>query len=263
MRNAILRRLFRALTYVAMLGFGAGVAVAQDSVTVFAAASLKPAMDEIAARYRQTGGGRARLVYGGSSALARQIEYGAPAQIFISANSAWMDLLAAEGLLATGSRRDLLSNRLVLIGAPGFATGLRIGPGFDLAGALAGERLSMALVDAVPAGQYGRAALQSLGVWEAVKPLVAQAGNVTAALLRVALGEAPMGIVYATDAAAEPRVWVIATFPEGSHPPIRYPVAIVKEGDTPGARALLGYLTGPEARAVFDRRGFGPPSGGP
>ncbi|WP_244614899.1 molybdate ABC transporter substrate-binding protein [Pukyongiella litopenaei] len=238
-----------------------GSATAQEApFGVFAAASMKTALDEAAARFAAgTGETPPLLSFAGSSALARQIMQGAPAALFVSANTAWMDTLEAEGLIAPGTRADIATGDLVLIAAPGYAGELTIGPGFDLAGALGGERLAMALVDAVPAGIYGRAALQSLGVWDSVADRIAQADNVRAALRLVALGEAPLGIVYATDALAEPRVRVLGRFPPDSHPPICYPAAVLAEFDTPPARAFLAFLTGPEGREILNRHGFGSP----
>ncbi len=227
---------------------------AQTPVTVFAAASLKSALDEIAQGYDA---GAILLSYGGSSTLARQIQHGAPAQIYLSANPDWMDALERDGLLVAGSRADLLTNRLVLIAGPDAGPVPPIAPGFDLAGTLGHERLAMALVDAVPAGLYGRAALQSLGVWDAVRPHIAQADNVRAALMLVAMGETPLGITYATDAAADPRVRVVGTFPPGSHPPIVYPAALIKGPDRQAARTFLTHLRGAAAGAVFTRHGFG------
>ena len=233
-----------------------------ETVTVMAAASLRGALDEVAALYAAETGDRVNRAYAGSSALARQIQQGAPAQVFISANADWMDVLDAAGLLAPGTRADLLTNRLVLIAAPG--TDMQLAPreGADLAGALGAGRLAMALVDAVPAGIYGKAALVSLGLWEQVAGRLAQTSDVQAALRLVALGEAPMGIVYATDSAAAPEVRVLGAFPEDSHPPIRYPAAILAEGDSAGARAFLAYLHGAAAGEVFRRHGFGLPGDG-
>ena len=192
--------------------------VAADEITVFAAASLKNAMDEVADGFEAAAGHEVTVSYAGSSALARQIELGAPADVFISANPGWMDRLEEAGTVEDGTRIDLLGTRIALI-AHGAADPVEIGPRMDL-GAMLGEgRLAMALVDAVPAGIYGKAALESLGQWQAVEPRVVQADNVRAALKLVAIGEAPMGVVYATDAAAEEGVSVLGVFPEDSHPP--------------------------------------------
>ncbi|NDV98347.1 molybdate ABC transporter substrate-binding protein [Salipiger sp. PrR002] len=227
-----------------------------DEVTVFAAASLKNAMDEIKAAYEAGSDDKITVSLAGSSALARQIQQGAPADIFISANEPWMDTLEAEGLLEPGTRSDLLRNSIVLIAHGNDAAPVEIDPGLDLQALLEGGRLAMALVDAVPAGIYGKAALESLGLWQQTAPDVAQADNVRAALALVSTGEAPLGIVYATDAAADDNVSVIGTFPEDSHPPIIYPVADIATRDTPAESAFLDYLHGPEARAAFERQGF-------
>ncbi|ANT60115.1 molybdate ABC transporter substrate-binding protein [Salipiger sp. CCB-MM3] len=227
-----------------------------DEVTVFAAASLKNAMDEIKAAYEAGSDDKITVSLAGSSALARQIQQGAPADIFISANEQWMDKLEAEGLLEPGTRSDLLRNSIVLIAHGHDAATVEIGSSLDLQALLDGGRLAMALVDAVPAGIYGKAALESLGMWQQTAPDVAQADNVRAALALVSTGEAPLGIVYATDAAADDNVSVIGTFPEDSHPPIIYPVADIATRDTPAEAAFLDYLHGPKARAAFERQGF-------
>jgi molybdate transport system substrate-binding protein len=234
----------------------APVAARADDVLVFAAASMKTAMDDIAAGFEAETGHRARISYAGSSALARQIEQGAPADLFISANVDWMDALQAGGLIAPESRTDLVANAIVLIAADPQAAPVEIVPGFDLAGLLGEGWLAMALIDSVPAGIYGKASLEHLGVWDAVAPRVAQADNVRAALALVATGEAPYGIVYATDAAAEPRVSVAGVFPADSHPPIIYPVARIAGRDGVAALALLEYLGTEAARAAFERQGF-------
>ena len=225
-------------------------------VTVFAAASLKTALDAVAAAFTDATGTETRLSYAGSSALARQIEQGAPAQVFVSANPGWMDVLDGQGLLAPGTRTNLLTNRLVLIAGQGMDVTLDPVPGADLAAALGDGRLAMALVDAVPAGIYGKAALQSLGLWDSVAARVAQTDNVRAALALVATGEAPLGIVYATDAVAEPAVSVLGRFPAETHPPIVFPVALLTEATDPADAAFLDALHGAAARAVFERNGF-------
>ena len=233
----------------------AGAALA-DEITVFAAASLKNALEEVAHGFERETGHTVRISLAGSSALARQIELGAPADLFISANEAWMDRLQERGRIAATTRSDLLANRLVLIAHGADAAPVALTPGADLAGRLGNGRLAMALVDAVPAGIYGKAALTRLGLWEGLAPHVAQADNVRAALALVALGEAPLGIVYATDAQAEPRVSIVAAFPEDSHPPIRYPVAIVTGHERPETLAFLDHLHGPTAAAIFAAQGF-------
>lgn len=251
--------LFLALTLWAAMGFAPLAAKAGQPVTVFAAASLQTALDDVASLYAQTTGNQINISYGGSSALARQIQYGAPAHLFLSANTAWMDVLAEQGLLQPGTRVDLLSNRLVLIAPSDSEISLVLRPNMELAGALGDGRLAMALIDAVPAGIYGQAALQSLGQWASVQDRIAQTDNVRAALRLVSVGEAPLGIVYATDAAADPAVQVLGVFPESSHPKILYPLAQLQDGNIAEARAFADFLTGPQARAIFDRHGFGRP----
>lgn len=259
----IARQPIRFLSMLALLAAltGGGVARAETPVIVFAAASLKNALDDVAEQFENATGLGVSLSYGGSSALARQIQYGAPAQIFLSANVSWMDILQDEALLQPDTRVDLLTNRLVLIAGVGTDVSLTIEPEMDLLDALQGGRLAMALVDAVPAGIYARAALQSLGVWGQVSDHIAQTDNVRAALRLVAVGEAPLGVVYATDASAEPLVRVVGAFPADTHPAILYPVARLEHGDNDASRELYDFLIGPEARAVFDRHGFGVPGG--
>jgi len=257
------RRPLLALMLWAAMGFASDPAGAGQRVTVFAAASLQSALDEVASLFSQTNGAGVSLSYGGSSALARQIQYGAPADLFVSANAGWMDALAEQGVLEPGTRIDLLSNQLVLIAAPETTVSLVFGPGMDLVGALGDDRLAMALVDAVPAGIYGRAALQFLGQWDAVQGRIAQTDNVRAALRLVSVGEAPLGIVYATDAAADPSVRILGVFPENSHPPILYPLARLKERDSAEAAAFYDFLISSQARAIFDRHGFGRPADSP
>ncbi|MCO5734496.1 molybdate ABC transporter substrate-binding protein [Rhizobium sp. SSA_523] len=229
---------------------------AADSVTVFAAASMKTVLDAANAAYEQGTGGAVTASYAASSALAKQIEAGAPADIFISADQDWMDYLQQKGLVVQGTRSDLVGNRLVLIAPSAVAKPVDIRPGFDLAGLLGDGRLAMGAVESVPAGKYGKAALQALQVWDSVSAKVAGAENVRAALALVSRGEAPLGIVYATDAAADPTVAVIATLPESSHPPIRYPVALMTAAKTEAARAYLAFLTSEKAAPYFRAQGF-------
>nr|WP_243372030.1 molybdate ABC transporter substrate-binding protein [Microvirga solisilvae] len=244
------------------LAFGLGMSplpsAAQDrDLLVFAAASLKNALDEAAAGYARESGRRAPTIsYAGSNALAKQIEAGAPADIFVSADLDWIDYLAQKNLIRPETRVNLLANRLVLIAAKDAAVTLAPIPGFDLAAALKGGKLAMANVDAVPAGKYGKMALEKLGVWDRVKGSVAQAENVRAALLLVSRGEAPLGIVYQTDAASDPGVRIVGTFPEDSHPPIIYPAALLKDADNPAASAFLSYLRSPAAKSIFEKQGF-------
>ena len=260
----IARRLCLAAGAGALLGPLAAPAPAAAQgrgVVVFAAASMKEALDEINAAWgRESGGKRATISYAASSALAKQIEQGAPADLFASADPDWMDYAHGKGLIRPETRVTLLGNRLVLIAPKGAAVAVDLAPGLDLASALAsvpgGGRLAMANVDAVPAGRYGKAALERLGAWEGVKGRVAQAENVRAALLLVSRGEAPLGIVYRTDAAADPRVDIVGTFPEQTHPPILYPVAITQDSRHPDAPAFLAFLRSSTARAAFERQGF-------
>jgi len=227
-----------------------------DDLVVFAAASLTNALEAVAARWMDETGSRVVISFAGSSALARQIEAGAPADIFISANTDWMDALAAAGELREGARRAILGNSLVLIAHGGDVSPVTIDENLDLVGILDGGRLSMALVDAVPAGMYGREALTTLGLWDAVAPHVAQSDNVRSALAFVALGEAPLGIVYASDARVEDSVSVIATFPEGSHTPIMLPAAITAQSEHPRAQDFLDFLSSDIVAPIWREYGF-------
>lgn len=232
-------------------------AAAQQQVTVFAAASLTDAMQDVSAAWQQAGHAPLRLTFASSSTLARQIEQGAPANLFASADQRWMDYLAQRGLVAADSRRDLLANSLVLVVPGNRARQVAIGPGLDLDALLGpGGRIATGDPAHVPAGLYAKQALTALGLWPRAEPRLASAEDVRGALLLVERGEAPAGIVYATDAAAGGGVAVAGTFPEGTHDRITYPFAVTRDGDTPEARALLLFLAGPEARAVFERRGF-------
>lgn len=231
---------------------------AGDPLLVFAAASLKEAMDEAATAHAAAGGPVVEVSYAASSALARQIGQGAPADVFVSADLDWMDWLAERNLVDAASRRDLLGNELVLVApAGGDTTPLDLGAGTETVLARLGAgRMAMALVDSVPAGKYGREAFESLGMWEALAPRVAEGDSVRSALMLVARGEAPLGVVYASDAVAEPRVRVVATFPPGSHPEIVYPVARVAASRHEGASEFVRWLASPAAGAVFRRHGF-------
>jgi len=232
-------------------------AQAQDSVVVFAAASLKNALDEIAATWaKDTGKPAPRISYAASSALAKQLEQGAPADMFISADLDWMDYAQGKNLIKADTRFNLLGNKIVVIAPKDSKVANLALKGDDLAKALAGGKLSMSNVDAVPAGKYGKAALEKLGAWSAVKDSIAQAENVRAALLLVARGEAPLGIVYSTDAAAEPNVRIVATFPEDSHAPIIYPAALAKDAKSADAKAFLDFLRSAKARTSFEKQGF-------
>jgi molybdate transport system substrate-binding protein len=234
-----------------------GIAQAQNNVVVFAAASLKNALDEIAATWsKDTGKPAPRISYAASPTLAKQIEHGAPADLFISADLDWMDHVAGKNLIKADSRFNLLGNKIVVIAPKDSKTATLAIKGADLARALGGGRLSMANVDAVPAGKYGKAALEKLGAWSDVKDHIAQAENVRAALLLVARGEAPLGIVYSTDAAAEPGVRIVATFPEDSHAPIIYPAALTRNSGNADAKAFLDFLRSAKARTAFEKQGF-------
>ena len=228
---------------------------AQEAITVFAAASMKNALDDANAAFTKASGVKVTASYAASSALAKQIEASGGADIFISADEDWMDYLDKKGLIAHASRKDLLGNRLVLIEGADATGAATIAPHFDLVGALKGGKLSVADPDSVPAGKYGKEALTKLGVWDSVSGNLARAENVRVALAYVARGEAPLGIVYETDAKAEPKVKVAGVFPEDSHAPILYPEALTKDAK-PDAAAFLAYLSSPAARAVFARDGF-------
>lgn len=233
-----------------------GHAIAADAVLVFAAASLKDALDEISRAYERDKGSRIVVSYGASSALARQIENGAPADMFISADLDWMDYLETRKLIRIGSRRNLLRNRLVLIAPSASTARVKIAPDFPLAAMLGNERLAMADPDAVPAGKYGKAALEALHVWKDVRAKLAPAENVRAALALVSRGETPFGIVYRTDALVDKKVRIVGEFPAASHASIVYPAALTAGGKGRTAADFLAYLASPAARAVFEKYGF-------
>jgi molybdate transport system substrate-binding protein len=249
---------FRWLLLAAIVigvAWGHAATAQPGQLTVFAAASLKNALDDIE-RQRQTDTGKeARISYAASSTLAKQIEAGAPADLFISADEDWMDYLAQRGLIDPQSRVDLLSNELVLIAPKDSAVQVAIGPGFPLAQLLADGHLAMGDPASVPAGKYGKAALTALGVWDTVSGRLAAADSVRAALALVARGEAPLGIVYRTDAAVEPGVKIIGLFPDETHPPIVYPMALTRSAPADAA-AFAAYLRGATARALFEKQGF-------
>lgn len=231
-----------------------------QNLTVFAAASLKEALDEAGTRYQKSTGRSEKIAisYAASSALARQIENGAPADVFISADMDWMDYVEKRNLLRAGSRASLLRNEIVLI-APSFSKAmLDLRPGAPLAQVLGKERLAMADPDSVPAGKYGKAALEKLGLWATVINRVARTENVRAALLFVSRGEAPLGIVYRTDAAAEKKVRIVATFPPDSHPPIVYPAALLSGWKSAEATVFFEFIKSPVAIEIFRKHGFVP-----
>ena len=231
------------------------VSRSSDAVLVFAAASLQTAIDELAERYRTITGTVIRASYAASSTLANQIVQGAPAEIFISADLDWMDFVESRGGLQPNSRVNLLGNDLVLVAPAASAVQLAITEHFAIAGALGSGRLAVADPSAVPAGKYAKAALTSLGVWNDVAHRLAPAENVRAALLLVSRGEAPLGIVYRSDARADLGVRIVDVFPDATHPAIIYPAALTRHATGP-AQKVFDYLRGPTAREVFERQGF-------
>lgn len=256
----IIRRHVMGLVAAFLLGLTPAIDVAQaqpKDLVIFAAASLKNALDETAAAWvKETGKPAPKISYAASNVLAKQLEQGAPADLFLSADLDWMDYAAGKGLIKPDTRITLLANRIALIAPSDSTAQLALVPGVDLSTVLGQGKLAMGNVDSVPAGKYGKAALEKLGGWEKIKDKVAQADNVRAALLLVSRSEAPLGIVYTTDAAADPKVKVIATFPEDSHPPILYPVAVTKDSTNPDALAFLTYLRGAGPKAAFEKQGF-------
>jgi len=244
-----------SMVVAVLMAMTTSAAMAVD-VTVFAAASLKEAMDDQAKQFEAATGNKVIVSYGASNALAKQIEAGAPADAFISADLDWMDYVDQRRLLMPDTRVNLLRNTLVLIAPASSKATLKIGPNFNLAGALGQEKLAMANPDSVPAGKYGKAALEKLGAWPAVEKQVARADNVRAALALVSRGEAPFGIVYRTDGLADSGVRIIDTFPADTHPPIIYPAALLTTSQSPAARLLLDYLRSVSARPTWEKFGF-------
>jgi molybdate transport system substrate-binding protein len=253
--SAYRRVLLWGLVALAAASFVTNAPAQSRPVLVFAAASLKTALDAIAAQWHGETGKRATISYAASSTLAKQIDNGAPADFFISADEEWMDYLQERALIDPKTRIDLIGNRLVLIAPKDSGAQVTIAPGFPLAALIGDGHLAMADPSAVPAGKYGKAALQKLGIWSTVEARVAAAENVRAALLLVARGEAPFGIVYETDAAAEPGVRIVGRFPPDSHPPIVYPMALTPAAGADAA-AFAAYLRGPAGRALFEGQGF-------
>ncbi len=229
---------------------------AGDTFTIFAAASVRDALDEVIRIHQARTGERVVASYAASSALAKQIESGAPADIFISADLDWMDYLDKRKLIKPGSRQNLLRNRIVLIAPASSTATVKISAGFPLRSLLGNGRLSMADPDSVPAGKYGRASLEALGAWKEVQSRIASAQDVRGALVFVARGETPFGIVYKTDAMVDKGVRIVDEFPENSHPAIIYPGALVATSKSNAAAAFLGSLSQPAARAVFAKYGF-------
>lgn len=245
----------RPLAVAVLLSLTCATPSLAEEVVVFAAASLKTALDQVAADWEAETVHTVTISYAGSNTLAKQIIEGAPADIFVSAAVNWMDAVTAEGLIVPGTRADLLGNRLVLV-AHGQAEPVTIDPSLDLPALLAGGKLAMGMVESVPAGQYGKAALEHLGLWDGVQAEVAQSENVRAALALVATGEAPLGIVYASDAMAEPGVTVIGAFPADSHPAITYPAALLTTAVDAADQAFLRALSQDAADAKFAAQGF-------
>jgi molybdate transport system substrate-binding protein len=250
------RRCLIAAAGAALMVLAAPAAKAAEQVTMFAAASLRTALDAVSAAWTADTGKKAVISYAASSALAKQIEQGAPADIFFSADLDWMNYLDEKNLIDKASVTRLLGNDIVLIAPKDSTVTAEIAPGLKLAELLGGGRLAMGDVKSVPAGRYGKAALESLGVWASVENSLAQAENVRAALKLVATGEAPLGIVYRTDAEAEPTVKVVGVFPSDSHPPIVYPVALTANARAGAAGEFLSYLKTPAAREIFKANGF-------
>ncbi|QWG18087.1 molybdate ABC transporter substrate-binding protein [Bradyrhizobium sediminis] len=251
-----MRRLAGLLAAFALLCGAAPVLAQDESLTVFAAASMKNALDEVDAAYTARSGIRIVASYAASSALAKQIEQGAPADVFVSADTDWMDYAIAKKTINEPTRVNLLGNSIVLI-APKESKldKVAIGPGFDLSKLAGDGRIATGDVKAVPSGKYARAALEKLGAWQAAEPKFAMAENVRAALTLVARGEAPLGIVYATDAKVEPGVKIVGAFPADSHPAIIYPVAATATA-RPQAAEYLAFLRSPAAKAIFEKYGF-------
>jgi molybdate transport system substrate-binding protein len=248
------RRVFLALLAGLVLAT-AGQAQASD-LLVFAAASLKNAAEDIGKAYEASGAGKVTYSFASSADLAKQIENGAPAAIFISADTKWMDYLAERKLIVADTRRDLLGNRLVLIAPADSTIILDLAPGAPLAQALGDGKLAMADPDSVPAGRYGKAALEALNLWSSAEPAVVRAKDVRATLAFVERGEAAAGIVYATDAMVSKKVRIVDEFPEASHPKIVYPIALIGGQDDAAARAFYDFLVGQKARGVFLDYGF-------
>jgi molybdate transport system substrate-binding protein len=253
--GAFARMLVAGLIFAAPALIEGASAQAKD-VVVFAAASLKNALDDAGAAWMRDTSRRVVFSYAASNALAKQIEAGAPADLFFSADLDWMDYLASKNLIRSESRIGLVGNSLVLVAPKGSTIQVALQPGIDLAPILGSGRLAMGHVEAVPAGKYGKAALEHLGAWEGVKGRIAQADNVRAALLLVSRGEAPLGIVYKTDAVSDPNVTIAATFPQGSHPSIVYPVALTRDSTNPDAASFLAFLRSARAKPFFEKQGF-------
>ena len=244
-------------TFAVMFAVGlASSALADEKLVVFAAASMKTALDAAAAKYHQTGGPEVSLSYGGSLGLARQLIAGAPADVFVSADEPSMDAAAEGKAIQPETRADILRNHLVVV-APKTASLDKLALDADaFTAALANSKLATGEVKTVPVGRYAKEALTKLKLWEVVEPKLAMTDNVRAALEFVARGEAALGIVYATDAVSEPRVKVVAKFPDDSHAPIVYPIAIAAGSKNPDAEKFVAFLRSPAAAELFEGQGF-------
>jgi len=249
--HAIRRILLSAAILVGLAGHASA-----EAVNIFAAASLKNALDAVSEAWKAEAGKATKNTYAASSALAKQIEQGAPADVFISADLDWMNYLSEKKLIKADTRKELLGNALVLVAAKDSGLKLELKEGADLAGALAGGKLAVGDVKAVPAGKYAKTALEKLGLWASVEKSLAESENVRAALALVARGEAKLGIVYATDAKAEKEVEVAGVFPQDSHAPIVYPAAVIVSSKNPDAEAFVSYLSSPKAQEIFTAQGF-------
>ena len=250
------RRALFAVTAALLLAPLAPAWAQSKDVVILAAASLKNALDDASAAWTKQTGKATRISYAASSQLAKQIEAGIPADLFISADVPWVDYVAERKLIKPASRFDFLGNEIVLIAGKDSKIDLKIDKGFALRAALGEGRLAMGNIDAVPAGKYGKASLEALGVWPSVADRVAQAENVRMAMTLVSRGEAPLGIVYRTDAAADPKVKIVGAFPASSHPPIVYPMALLASSTNPDAEAFVAYLKSPAAMPFFEKQGF-------
>ncbi|MBX3498485.1 MAG: molybdate ABC transporter substrate-binding protein [Alphaproteobacteria bacterium] len=255
MRHRGWRRCFTAILFVATSSSG----VAAQEIRVLAAASLSSVLDRLCQTWAARGEPKCVPVYAASSALARQIENGAPGDVFISADEPWMKHVVDRKAVKLETRRALATNLLVIVASADSRVLLTPGTNFAIAAALDGGRLSLADPDTVPAGRYAKAALTHFGVWDQVAGRIARAENARDALAFVARGAAPLGIVYGTDARAEPKVRIVATFPEGSHPPVVYPMAVTANVRSPRAQAFLDFLTTPQSQKTLADSGFGPP----
>jgi molybdate transport system substrate-binding protein len=231
-------------------------ASAADKIVVFAAASMKNALDNVDTAFTKETGKDVSVSYAASGPLAKQIENGAPADVFISADTDWMDYIAKKKLIKDDTRVNLLGNAIVLVAPKDKAKTVEVKQGMDLAGLLGDGRLALGQPESVPAGKYGKAALEKLGIWSSVEKKVAGAESVRAALALVSRGEAPYGIVYQTDVSADPGVAVVGTFPEDSHPPIIYPIAITASSTNPDVKAYFDYLKSAKAVPFFEHEGF-------